>query len=61
MFRLIKHVLMALLSFSESLTKSSDHAECISLNGQACMTRPTVIELNTDKCNQRSPYYSFTV
>ena len=61
MFRIIKHVLIALLSSSKSLTKVSDHTKCISLNGQACMTRPTAVELNTGKYNRRSPYYSFTV
>ena len=44
MFRLIKQVFNALLSFNGSVA-----TKCISLNNQLCMTRPTIIDLNPDE------------
>ena len=40
MFRLIRQVLLALLSFSQSLA-----TKCVSLNNEPCMIRPTLIDL----------------
>ena len=37
----------------------SDHAKCISLSNQPCMTRPTLIDLNLDEYDQRLHYYPF--
>ena len=47
MFRAIKQVFTALLRFSSTLA-----TKCMSLNNQPCITRPTLIDLNTDECNQ---------
>ena len=54
-FRLINKVFIVLLSFSgswDSTVNVSDLTKCISLNNQRCMTRPTLIDLNPDECNQ---------
>ena len=50
-FRLIKPVLIAFLSFSESLA-----TECVSLNNKPCMLRPIPFNyysfmISLDKCN----------
>ena len=34
---------------------------CMSLNNHPWMTRPTLINLNSDKYNQRLRYYTVTV
>ena len=52
MFRLIKQVFIALLSFSGSLTTTS-----VSLNNEPCMIRPTLIDLNPVELN----YYPFMI
>ena len=52
MFRLIKHLFIALLSLSGSLA-----TKCVSLNNEPCMIRPTIIDLNSVEHN----YYSFMV
>ena len=52
MFRLIKQVFIALLSFSGSLT-----TKCVSLNNEPCMIRPTLIDLNPVELN----YYPFLI
>ena len=39
----------------------SNFTTCIFLNNQTCMTRPTLINLNTDLCNQGLHYYPFMV
>ena len=44
MSSLIKQVLIVLLSFSSSL--ACDRTKCLSLNGEPCMVRPTLIDLN---------------
>ena len=41
MFRLIRQVFIALLSFSRSIA-----AKCVSLNNEPCITRSTFIDLN---------------
>ena len=50
MFRLIKQVFIALLSFSKSLA-----IKCMSLNNKTCMIRVTLINLNSVELN----YYPF--
>ena len=49
-------MLIVLLTFSGWLA-----TKCIMLNNQACMARPTLINLNADKRNQRLRYYPFVV
>ena len=34
---------------------------CTSLNNQLCITRPTLIDLNSDEYNQGLRYYSFII
>ena len=46
MFRLIKQVFIALLSFSGFLA-----TKCVSLNSELCVIRPTLIDLNPIKLN----------
>ena len=52
MFRLIRQVSIALLSFSRSLA-----TKCASLNTKSCMTMPTHVDLNPVQLN----YYLFMV
>ena len=59
MFKLIKQVVIALLSFSgllASLINLSNNAKCTYLNNQPCMTRSSLIYLNRDEYNQRYIY-----
>ena len=52
MFGFIKKMVIGLLTFSISLTSInnvSDRTKCICLNNQPCMTRTTLINLNTIK------------
>ena len=56
MFGLFEKTFIALLSFSRSIASMANDfnfTACISLNNQQCMTRPTLIDLNLDECNQR--------
>ena len=49
MFSLIKQVFIVLLSFSSSLArvaKVSNQTKCLSLNGEPCIVRPTLVDLN---------------
>ena len=39
----------------------SDHTKCISLSSHLCMTRPTLINLNTDGYKRVLSYYLFMV
>ena len=58
--RLIKKVFVALLSFSRSLGRMvdvSNFTTCISLNIQICMTRLTLIYLNSCEFYQALHYY----
>ena len=51
---LMKKADVELLGFGESLVSmviNSIHAKCLSLNNQPCMTRPTLINLNSDQYN----------
>ena len=52
MFRLIKRVFIALLTFSRSLA-----TKCVSLNSEAYIVRPTVTDLNPVEFN----YYPFII
>ena len=52
------------MSFSGSLASMvnvSKFTRCISLNYQLCMTRPILIDLNSDEYNQGLRYYPFLV
>ena len=51
MIRLIKHLFIALLSFTRSLV-----IKCVSLNDEPCMTRPMLADLNPVEVN-----YSFMI
>ena len=64
MFRLIKKVFIALLSFCGSLSSMvdvSNHTNYISLNNQPCMGRTILTDFNPDEWNQRLHYYPFMV
>ena len=64
MFRLIQKVFIVLLSFSAtlaSIVNVSDHAKCISLNNQPCLTQLTLIDLKPEEFNPGLSYYSFMV
>ena len=52
MFTLLKHMFIALLGFNGSLA-----TKCVSLNNEPCMTRPTLIDLNSIELN----YCSFMI
>ena len=52
MFRLIKQVFTILLSFSSSLG-----TKCVLLNGDSCIIRPTLIDLNPAE----PKYYPFMI
>ena len=63
--RLNKQVFISLLSFSRSLAgmpNVSNFTTCITyVNNQPCMTRPTLVGLNTNKYDQGLRYFSFMV
>ena len=64
MYRLIKRVFVALLSFSGSLASIanvSNFTPCISINNEPCTTRSTLIDINLDEYNQELRCYSFIV
>ena len=50
MFEFIKQAIIVLLSFSESVV-----TKCIFLNFEPCLVRPTLTNLNPNKCH----YYLF--
>ena len=54
MFRLIKQVLTASLSFSSSLSR--DQLKCLFLNHEPCMARPSLIDLNSVELNYKYIY-----
>ena len=57
----IKQVFITLLSFSRSLARMVIMSDHLSLSNKPCMTRPTFVDLNPDKCNQELRYYPFMV
>ena len=64
MFRLIKEVLILLLSFSRSIVVIGNEFNLTTfncLNNQPCMTSPALIDLNPDDNNQGFYYYPFMV
>ena len=56
MFGFIKKCFIGLLT---SIVNACNHAKCISLNDQQCMTQPTLINLHPNECNQRLYYNPF--
>ena len=58
MFWLIKKVLIVLLS---NIVNGSNHAKCVSLRNQKCMTQPTLINLHPKEYSQEFHYYPFVV
>ena len=49
MFELIKKIFIRLLI---SITNTSKHTNCVSLNNQKCMIQPTVINLHPNEYSQ---------
>ena len=44
-----------------SLVNVTNHAKCISLNNQKCMTQPTLINLHPNDYSQGFCYYPFAI
>ena len=44
-----------------SIVNASNHTKCVSWNNQKCMTEPTLINLQPDKCTHLLSYYPFAV
>ena len=42
-----------------SIVNASNHAKCVSLNNQQCMTQPTLINLHPNQYSQGLHYYLF--
>ena len=64
MFSFMKKIFIAFSSFSGSLASmanTTNFATCILLNYQPWMTRPTLIDLNSDEYNEGLRYYPFIV
>ena len=64
MLSLIKEDCIGIFSFSRSIVSMDNDCNlirCIYLNNKSCKTRPTLINLNLDICNQVLCYYSFLV
>ena len=53
---LLKYLFILLLT---SLVNASNHAKCISLNNQQCMTQTTFIKLYPNEYSQGLHYYPF--
>ena len=58
MFGIIKKKFIVLLS---NITNRSNHAKCVSLSNQKCMTQPTLINLHPNEYIQEFHYYPFAV
>ena len=58
MFGLIKKIFIGLLT---GIISVSNHAKCVSLSNQKCMTQPTLINLHPNKHSQDFHYYPFAV
>ena len=58
MFGLIKRIFIGLLT---GLVSVSNHAKCILLSNQKCMTKPTLINLHPNEYSQEFHYYPFLV
>ena len=56
MFRLIKKMFIRLLT---GIVSASNHAKCMSLSNQKCMTQSTLINLHPNEYSQESHYYPF--
>ena len=58
MFGLIKKIFMELLI---GIVNASNHAKCVSLSNQKCMTQLTVINLHSNEYSQEFHYYLYAV
>ena len=58
MFGLIKKIFIGLFTV---LVNGSNHAKCMSLSNQKCMTQPTLINLHPNKYSEEFHYYPFPV
>ena len=58
MFELFKKMFMGLLI---SIVNKSNHAKCVLLSNQKCMTQPTFITLHPNEYGQEFDYNSFAV
>ena len=64
MFRLIKQVFIALLSFSgflASIVNNPGHTKFLSWNNQQCMIQLTLINLHPNEYSEWLCYYTFAV
>ena len=44
-----------------NIVNGSNHAKCVSLSNQKCMTQPTLINLHPSECSQEFHYYPLAV
>ena len=58
MFGLIKKIFIELLI---GVVNGTNHANCVSLSNQKCMTQPTLINLHPNEYSQEFHYYLFVV
>ena len=58
MFSLIKKIFIGLLTV---LVNRSNHAKCVSLSSQKCMTQSALINLHPNEYSQELHYYPFAV
>ena len=58
MFRFIKKIFTGLLT---GLVNGSNHAKCVLLRNQKCMTQYTLSDLHSNECSQEFHYYPFAV
>ena len=58
MFGIIKKMFIVLLS---NIVNGSNHAKCVLLSNQECMTQPTLINLHPNEYSQELHYDPFAV
>ena len=58
MFPLIKKILIELLTGTGNV---SNHAKCVLLSNQKCMTQPTLFNLHRNVYSQEFHYYLFAI
>ena len=58
MLGLIKKIFIGLLT---CIVSASNHAKCLSLNNQKCMTHPTLFNLHPNENSQEFHYYRLVV
>ena len=58
MFGIIKKMFIVLLS---NIVNGSNHAKCMLLSNQKCLTQPTLINIYPNEYGQEFYYYPFAV